>query len=107
MNDNLYNEGHPVQVWVDYTDFNIIKKVYPHKKQVKTDPGVTLTELNQELQPYGLYVPYVISELFDKDRSQQLDQVIQENRICLQSLKYGFFKDSCVERISFISGEAL
>lgn len=69
VNDNLYNEGHPVNVWVDYTDFNVIKKVYPHKKQVNTDPGVTLSELNLALQPYGLYVPYVIPELFDKDRS--------------------------------------
>ena len=69
MNDNLYNEGHFVNVWLDYSEFNVIKKVYPNKKQVKTDPGVTLTELNQALQPYGLYVPYVIPELSDKDRS--------------------------------------
>lgn len=49
VNDNLYNEGHPVNVWVDYSDFNVIKKVYPGKKQVRTDPGATLTELNDAL----------------------------------------------------------
>jgi len=34
-----------------------------------------------------------------------VDQAVQENRLCLQSLKYGYFKDFCVERLSFVSGE--
>lgn len=33
--------------------------------QCKTEPGITVNELNEYLRPYDFYVPYVIPELGD------------------------------------------
>jgi hypothetical protein len=30
---------------------------------------------------------------------------VQENRLCLQSLRYGAFKETALERVGFVSGE--
>ena len=57
------------------------------------------------MSPYHFYVPYVIPDLNQKVEEIQIDQAVQENRLCIQSLKYGQFKDYVLERVSFVSGE--
>jgi FAD/FMN-containing dehydrogenase len=65
VNNHLYKEGHDVNMWIDYSQFKKLTKIYPHKNMCRTEPGITLDELNTQLKPYGMYVPYVIPELGD------------------------------------------
>lgn len=56
------------------------------------ESGITFADLNSQLMKQNLYVPYVVPQLNDRDVTKiQIDQAIQENRLSLQSLKYGYF----------------
>jgi hypothetical protein len=45
----------------------VLKKVYSKKLQCKTEPGITIDGLNNQLRDnYKLYVPYVLPELADE-----------------------------------------
>ena len=46
VNDHLYKTGHEVHLWIDYSEFNQLKKVYTDKVKCRTEPGITLYQLN-------------------------------------------------------------
>jgi hypothetical protein len=46
VNNHLYKEGQDVNMWIDYSQLNKLKKIYPHKNMCRTEPGITLYELN-------------------------------------------------------------
>lgn len=94
-----------INVLIDYTTFNQIKKINVNTQKCKMEPGATFAELNRALSLYGFYVPYVVPQLNEGAEVISVDQAVQENRLCLQSLRYGPFKETALERVGFVSGE--
>ena len=50
-------------------------------------------------------MPFVVPDLNEDTDGISVDQAVQENRLCLQSLRYGAFKETALERVGFVSGE--
>eukprot|EP00347_Sterkiella_histriomuscorum_P003082 403365660 len=105
QNDHAISAYKGINILLDYSNFDQIKRLNIPDSKCKTEPGITLDKLNSQLLPFNFYVPYITPGLNENPQEIQLDQAVQENRICLQSLKYGHFKDQALERVSFVSGE--
>jgi len=105
LNDHAVSAYKGINIYLDYNQFNQIKRVNMHDCKCKTEPGITLAELNTQLKIFNFYVPYITPGLNERADQIQLDQAVQENRICLQSLRYGYFKEQALERVSLVSGE--
>jgi FAD/FMN-containing dehydrogenase len=83
VNDQAISAYKGINIHVDYTKFNQIKKININTQKCKLEPGATFSDLNSTLSSYGFYLPYVIPGLNESADSIQVDQAVQENRLCL------------------------
>lgn len=105
VNDHADSSFKGNNLYLDYSKFDRVKKININTQKCKLEPGATFSLLNQTLAGYGFYLPYVIPELNENTDFISVDQAVQENRLCLQSLKYGSFKESALERVGLVTGE--
>ena len=85
------------------SEFDQIKKVSQKHGYVKTEPGITLRRLNQELKGKDMEVPLAYPTWLAGD--VPIDQAVQQDTLCLRSYKDGFFNESQrVRRLGLVSG---
>jgi len=72
-----------VNLILDYSAFNQVKKINVNTQKCKLEPGATFVQINRALSGYGFYVPYVVPLLNEKTDRISIDQAVQENRLCL------------------------
>ncbi len=65
-----------VNLLLDYTTFNQIKKINVNTQKCKLEPGATFLALNRALSTYGFYVPYVVPRLNEDSDRITLDQAV-------------------------------
>ena len=104
-NDHNISAYKGINILIDYKQFDQIKKINVNTQKCKLEPGATFMALNKALAMYGFYVPYVVPQLNEDSDGIQIDQAVQENRLCIQSLRYGAFKETALERVGLVSGE--
>lgn len=63
INDHSISAYKGINILLDYSMFNQIKRVNIPDNKCKTEPGITLPALNQQLKPFDFYVPYIIPNL--------------------------------------------
>ena len=62
-----------INILVDYTVFDQIKKINVNTQKCKLEPGATFSALNNALSTYGFYVPFVVPGLNESADSIQVD----------------------------------
>lgn len=62
-NDHAISAYKGINILLDYTMFNQIKRVNIPDSKCKTEPGITLATLNQQLKFFNFYVPYIMPGL--------------------------------------------
>ena len=65
------------------------------------EPGISLVQLNMQLNKVG----HKISLDYPDSSSRSVENAIQNNCLCLQSLKHGFFNDNeRIRRVGMVMG---
>lgn len=63
LNDHAISAYKGINILLDYTVFDQIKRVNIPDSKCKTEPGITLVKLNHQLRPFDFYVPYIAPTL--------------------------------------------
>ncbi len=63
INDHAISAYKGINIHIDYSKFDRIKKININTQKCKLEPGATFSKLNQTLSGYGFYLPYVTPEL--------------------------------------------
>jgi FAD/FMN-containing dehydrogenase len=72
-NDPNVSAFKDVNLILDYSQFNQIKKINVNTQKCKLEPGATFESLNNALGVYGFYVPYVVPLLNENAAEISLD----------------------------------
>ncbi len=63
VNDHSISAYKGINILLDYSVFNQIKRVNIPDSKCKTEPGITLASMNQQLKAFDFYVPYITPDL--------------------------------------------
>ena len=89
-------------VYVDTTKFAELINIKKQFGYCTVEPGITLAEVNRALQKEGRSIALEYPRLL---KNPSVEYVIQENQLCLQTLKHGFFNDqNRVRRLGLVKG---
>ena len=62
-NDHNISAFKGINILIDYSQFDQIKKINVSTQKCKLEPGATFTALNRALALQGFYVPFVVPQL--------------------------------------------
>ena len=76
VNDHNDSAFKGINLYLDYSTFDKVKKINVNTQKCVLEPGATFSQLNQTLKGFSFYLPYVIPELNESTDSISVDQAV-------------------------------